>query len=280
MKIIKTAFDFFDWRSKINSSIGFVPTMGALHGGHLALVKKSVKLCNVTVVSIFINPTQFSQNEDFASYPKTLDGDIGHLENLNVDALFLPHEAEMYNKVDSVNVPDSELFQKLEGKSRPHFFFGVTQIVSKLFNVIKPTHTFFGEKDAQQLIIIKEMISKMNYNIILVSCPTIRDKNGLALSSRNEYLSFLEQKEAAYFYTCLLKVGTEIHNGELNSILLKNQFEKNLSVGSKFTLDYISIACKKTLIEIDSVSGEVLVSAAVFFNDVRLIDNFSYQSST
>ena len=189
MKIIKTAKQFLDWKSKISSSLGFVPTMGALHSGHLSLIKKSKTTCEITVVSIFVNPTQFSAEEDLETYPKPLNDDVKYLKKMGVDVLFLPNEQEMYDNVTEVAVPASALNKKLEGQTRPHFFTGVTQIVAKLFNVIQPTHTFFGEKDAQQLIIIKEMISTMNYNINLISCPTIRDKNGLALSSRNQYLS-------------------------------------------------------------------------------------------
>ena len=280
MKIIKTVSVFFDWRSKKNSSLGFVPTMGALHEGHLSLIRKSKKLCDLSVVSIFINPTQFAENEDLDSYPKTLDSDIQSLKRLNVDVLFLPNEGEMYEKVEGVIVPKSDLFEKLEGKSRPHFFYGVTQIVAKLFNVIKPSHVFFGKKDAQQLIIIQEMISNMNYQINLVSCPTIRDKNGLALSSRNQYLSQEEQIEAACFSQYLLEIKELINKGELNSSILKNQFEQRVSESKKIKLDYISIANIKTLNETDNVQGDILVSAAVFFNNVRLIDNFTHQSST
>jgi len=280
MKIIKTVNEFFDWRSKINSSLGLIPTMGALHEGHLSLVKKSKTQCDVAVVSIFVNPTQFAENEDFSSYPKTLNSDIQNLELLNVDVLFLPNEKEMYEKVDPVVVPSSTLFEKLEGESRPHFFYGVSQVVARLFNIIKPTHTFFGEKDAQQLIIIQEMISKMNYHINLVSCPTIRDVNGLAFSSRNQYLSKEEQVEASCFSKSLFKIKELINKGELTSSILKNQFKKSLSLSEKIKLDYISIANKKTLNEVDIIKDDVLVSAAVFFNNVRLIDNFTYQSST
>ena len=280
MKIIKTAKGIFDWKSKTTSSVGFIPTMGALHQGHLSLVSKSKTLCDYSVVSIFINPTQFAPNEDFNAYPKTLEKDVDLLCGVGVDILFLPTEEEMYTKVQDVDVPSSDLFQKLEGLSRPHFFYGVTKIVSKLFNVISPTHTFFGEKDAQQLVIIQEMISKMNYPIDLISCPTIRDKNGLALSSRNQYLSQLERVEAAHFGKSLLKIKKFIKEGELNTSVLKNKFKMSLSVSKKITLDYISIANKKTLTEIDVIQGDVLISAAIFFNEVRLIDNFTYHSST
>ena len=280
MKIIKTAKGIFDWKSKITSSVGFIPTMGALHQGHLSLVSKSKTLCDYSVVSIFINPTQFAPNEDFNAYPKTLEKDVALLCGVGVDILFLPTEEEMYTKVQDVDVPSSDLFQKLEGLSRPHFFYGVTKIVSKLFNVISPTHTFFGEKDAQQLVIIQEMISKMNYPIDLISCPTIRDKNGLALSSRNQYLSQLERVEAAHFGKSLLKIKKLIKKGELNTSVLKNKFKMSLSVSKKITLDYISIANKKTLTEIDVIQGDVLISAAIFFNEVRLIDNFTYHFST
>jgi len=280
VNIIKTAKEFVDWKSKTNSSLGFVPTMGALHEGHLSLIKKSNKLCGLTVVSIFINPAQFAQHEDLGSYPKTLEHDIESLNRLNVDILFLPNEQEMYVNVPDIEIPPSDLFDKLEGKSRPHFFYGVTKIVSKLFNVIKPSHAFFGQKDAQQVIIIREMIAKMNYSIDLISCPTIRDKNGLALSSRNQYLSAAEKKEASIFSNVLLQIINSIKKGELNSSILKNKFENHLSQSPKLTLDYISIACKKTLNEVDIINSDVLISAAVFFNDVRLIDNHSYHHST
>ena len=280
MNLFKTAKEFVDWKSKTTSSLGFIPTMGALHEGHLSLIKKSNELCELTVVSIFINPAQFAPHEDFESYPKTLKTDIGSLNKLNVDVLFLPDEKEMYVNVPDVEIAPSNLFEKLEGESRPHFFNGVTKIVSKLFNVIEPSHAFFGKKDAQQVIIIQEMIDKMNYPIELVSCPTIRDKNGLALSSRNQYLSTSELKEASHFSKSLLQVKEAINKGELNSIILKKQFENRLSLYPKLTLDYISIACKKTLSEVDVVRDDILISAAVFFDDVRLIDNYTHQSST
>ena len=280
MELLNSIEECLQWRAAQKGSVGFIPTMGALHEGHLSLVRLAKQCCTNTVVSIFINPKQFAENEDLGSYPKTLDSDIQNLERLNVDVLFLPNENEMYVKLDSVIIPNSDLFEKLEGNSRPHFFFGVTQIVAKLFNVIKPTHAFFGEKDAQQLIIIKEMISKMDYKIDLISCSTVRDKNGLALSSRNQYLSINDLVDASHFSKTLLKIKEAVSGGELRSLVLKNQFEENLLKSEKFRLDYISIASKKTLNEIDVVAGNVLISAAVFFNEVRLIDNFIYQSST
>jgi len=280
MKVLKTVKELVDWKSKTNSSLGFIPTMGALHNGHFSLILKSKEMCSLSVVSIFVNPTQFAPHEDLESYPKPLNTDIESLNKLDVDVLFLPNEKEMYVSVPDVEIPPSNLFEKLEGESRPHFFYGVTKIVSKLFNVIKPSHTFFGEKDAQQIIIIREMITKMNYDINLVSCPTIRDENGLALSSRNQYLSVDEQKEAALFSKSLLKVKMSINNGELNPSMLKNKFKESLLKSPKLKLDYISIACKKTLNEVNVINNDVLISAAVFFNDVRLIDNHTYQSST
>ena len=280
MKIIKTVDEFLDWRSKINLSLGFVPTMGALHKGHLSLIEQSKKNCNLSVVSIFINPTQFAENEDIDSYPQTLNYDIDCLKKLKVDILFLPSENEMYKRVPDVNVPQSDLFIKLEGASRPHFFFGVTQIVAKLFNVIKPTHTFFGEKDAQQLIIIKEMIKKMNYPIKLIPGPTIRDDRGLALSSRNQYLTKNEKTEASIFYSSLLNIKNLIEEGEKNCEKLKNSFKENIKKFKKIKIDYISIVSKNTLEELITVKGTILISSAIFYNNVRLIDNITYQSST
>ena len=277
MEIIKTADEFVNWRSKQSGSIGFIPTLGALHDGHMSLIKESQKNCKITIVSIFLNPTQFSANEDLDSYPNTRKQDIYNLNCLNVDVLFLPNETEMYQNVCDVNVPSSELFNKLEGKSRPHFFYGVTTIVAKLFNIIQPTHTFFGQKDAQQLIIIKEMIRNMKYPITLVSCPTIRDKNGLALSSRNNYLNDNEQQQAAIIHQSLMKIKEKINQGIFNTNELKNIFKKNIITNRNINIDYISIADMKTLKEVDKIQDQkVLVSAAVFFKNVRLIDNFIY----
>ena len=275
MIIIKHADDFNQWRQKESLSIGFVPTMGALHKGHLSLVKKSIAICNKTVVSIFLNPTQFGPNEDLKSYPKTIESDIHLLHSAGVDVLFLPDEKEMYSRVDNVQVPESPLFKKLEGKSRPHFFFGVTTIVAKLLNVINPSHAFFGKKDAQQLIIVKEMVQKMKYSIEVIPVETQRDVNGLALSSRNQYLNDNQQKEAALIFKGLLKIKKNIISGEKNCLVLKKIFVEFISKNKNFKIDYISIADMKTLEELSEVSLKpYLVSTAVFFNNIRLIDNF------
>ncbi len=281
MKIIKTAAEFSSWRNNQSQTVGFVPTLGALHRGHLSLIETSKKHCALTVVSIFLNPTQFAKNEDLDSYPDTLDDDIENLENLYVDILFLPNKQEMYDHVAAVKVPDSKIFNQLEGASRPHFFYGVTTIVAKLFNVVSPTHTFFGEKDAQQLCIIKQMISDMKYPITLISCPTVRDNNGLALSSRNVYLTISEQNKAGIIYRGLMHIKDALKRDQKNSAVLKQTFTTILSQVPEIQIDYISIACAKTLEEVDIINDrKLLISTAVFFNDVRLIDNFTYQSST
>lgn len=279
MIVINTAQEFNNWRDQQENDVGFVPTLGALHDGHFSLVRQSKKQCDVTVVSIFLNPTQFAPSEDLDSYPNTIDADIKQLQILQVDVLFLPTNDEMYSNVADVQVPSSNLFKKLEGQSRPHFFYGVTTIVAKLFNVIKPTHTFFGKKDAQQLRVIQQMIDVMNYQIELVACPIIRDRNGLALSSRNQYLSIKEQQIAAIIYHSLIDVKSGLNSNQ-NIDQLKRAFIAAIQSNADMSVDYISIACSKTLEEITQLDGqEVLISTAVFFKSVRLIDNIMHHSS-
>ena len=280
MKIISTASEFLDWRNSQQSTLGFIPTLGALHNGHFSLIKTAKKTCELTVVSIFLNPTQFAPNEDLDSYPNTLEADIESLTALGVDVLFLPTKEEMYNTVESVNVPASKLFNKLEGISRPHFFYGVTTIVAKLFNVINPTHAFFGQKDAQQLRIVQEMINSMNYSIKCIPCKTIRENNGLALSSRNQYLTPKQQNDASIIYKGLMQTKALLDSGQKDPEQLKKNFREFIKTISKLKLDYISIACSNTLNEVQKITNkELLISVAVFFHNVRLIDNFTYSSS-
>ena len=280
MQILKTIDACKAWSKKQTSTIGFVPTMGALHDGHLFLVKQSKLLCSKTIVSIYINPAQFSPKEDLDSYPETLEDDLAYLEKLNVDAVFLPTDKEMYphNKIDFIY--KNNLFNKLEGKSRPHFFYGVTKVVSKLFNIVNPTHAFFGEKDAQQSRVIKKMICDLKLTIDFISCPTIRDNNGLALSSRNNYLSFQDQVNASLLYKSLMLVRDAISRGEKKTKTLKVLFEDSIYTSDDIKIDYISVACNDTLKELKTVKPNSLISAAIFFKKVRLIDNFVYQSST
>jgi len=281
MKTITSVADFLNWRKNQSTSIGFIPTLGALHGGHLSLIRASKRQCDLTIVSIFLNPTQFAPDEDLTSYPKTLNIDINHLKNLGVDILFLPTENEMYKRTDDVSVPATTLFNKLEGLSRPRFFYGVTTIVAKLFNIIQPTHAFFGEKDAQQLYIIQQMITQMNYPITLVSCPIIRDKNGLALSSRNQHLTLKERRKASMVYKALMHIKDALDRGQKNPVILKQTFEIQLHQTPEITIDYISIACTKTLNEAAEIREiKLLISTAIFFKGVRLIDNFTYSPST
>ena len=277
MKILYSIEECINWRKSALGSVGFVPTMGALHQGHLSLVKIAKKNCDYTIVSIFINPTQFSESEDLSSYPSMLDKDIEILKEELVDAVFIPSENEIYNKKSDDYFYETPLSNKLEGITRPHFFKGVTMVVYKLFNIVNPTHVVFGEKDAQQLIIIKQMIKHNKSSITLISGKTIRNKHGLAHSSRNAYLSVKEQKEASKIFQSLMLIKKLLDGGEQNSQLLKNEFVKSIESIAAFKLDYISIADIETLDEISKIhKKKILVSTAVFFKEVRLIDNFIY----
>jgi len=274
VKTFHLVSDCIAWRKNIVNTVGFVPTMGALHAGHVSLIKSSKKNCNKTLVSIYINPSQFSQEEDLGSYPKTIKEDLKILKGLNVDAVFLPSDNEIYPKDKPDNFTyENSLFKKLEGKSRPHFFYGVTKVVSRLFNIVSPTHTFFGEKDAQQSRIINQMIKDLNYNIRFISCPTVRSENGLALSSRNNYLSHSEQKQASVVYRGLKLVEENIKKGNVNVNQLKKVFTSMINKNQNIQIDYISIACNETLEELTIWSKNSLISVAIFYKNVRLIDN-------
>ena len=280
MRLLKSIDDCIRWRNSHKKTLGFVPTMGALHEGHLSLVRISKKKCNTTIVSIFLNPTQFSENEDLDSYPNTINQDLIKLQDENVDAVFMPSANEMYQNNQQDYWFDSPLSLKLEGRSRPLFFKGVTMIVHKLFKIIQPTHTVFGKKDAQQLLIIKQMIKKNNYGIKMIAGPTVRSKGGLALSSRNTYLNIKETKIAHNVYLGLLKIKQGLGSGEKNPETLKNTFIEHIGLFDELSIDYISIACDKSLDEIVGlINQSVLISTAVFLNKVRLVDNFSYSPS-
>tara|TARA_Y100000590_G_C15624702_1_gene978918 strand:- start:234 stop:1079 length:846 start_codon:yes stop_codon:yes gene_type:complete len=281
MHLLKSIDDCIQWRKSQKTTLGFVPTMGALHDGHLSLVHLSQKACNKTIVSIFLNPTQFAENEDFKSYPNTIAEDLDKLRQNNVDAVFMPSVSEMYKKNENDYWYDTPLALKLEGASRPLFFKGVTMIVHKLFKIISPTHAIFGQKDAQQLLIIKEMIKHNNYGIQMMPGSTVRSKDGLALSSRNKYLNIEETKIAHNIYFGLLKIKSCLDSGQKDVSILKNAFITHVNQFDELSIDYISIACEKTLDEIVGlVDQKALISTAVFLNKVRLIDNFTYSPST
>ena len=277
MKIYKTINEFVAWRKNIIAeSIGFVPTMGALHQGHLSLVRDSKQNNTITVVSIFVNQLQFSPNEDFKNYPRSVNEDLNLLEKEGVDVVLLPAHKELYGIDYGFTVSENILSKKLEGQSRPDFFNGVCTIVCKLFNIVLPTQSFFGMKDIQQLIIIKKLVRDLNFNIEIVSCETVRENNGLAMSSRNQYLSDLEKNKASQIYHCLKQAKTMVKNKQNYSTIIKD-FKINIEKNQEMKVDYISVANLNTFEEFndheDIKKTDVVISCAVFFKNVRLIDN-------
>ncbi len=281
MNTIKTIQNFRAWRKGISGSLGFVPTMGSLHDGHLSLVAEANKLCTHTVVSIYLNPAQFAPDEDLATYPKNLQHDLEALSQFQIDAIFLPTDSEMYPRGYSTYMQETKLSTVLEGRSRPLFFQGVATVVAKLFNIVRPTHAFFGKKDAQQLLIVKKMVKDMAYPIAIISCPILRQNNGLAMSSRNSYLSESEQKAASIIYRSLQDGKNLIISGERNAQVIRENITRALIQGSILQIDYVSVAEAETLIEISgNISKNILVSTAVFIGETRLIDNFSYSASS
>ena len=277
MKICKTISEFKSWRdSNKHENIGYVPTMGALHKGHLSLVTSSKRRCDKTVVSIFVNELQFSPDEDFEKYPRTLEQDLKKLEKHKVDVVFIPTTSEIYKSGFSILINELGLSQKLEGASRPGFFSGVTTVVTKLFNIIEPSYAFFGKKDIQQLIIIKKLVLDLNFNIHIIGCETIREASGLAMSSRNQYLSDQDKRDVSILYETL-QLGKNLLKKNETVGETKLQLKSKLQNNKKIGLDYVSIANSTTLEELgDNVklqNEQVIISAAIFFNGVRLIDN-------
>lgn len=256
-------------------SVGLVPTMGFLHEGHLSLVRKSKKENDITVVSIFVNPTQFGPNEDLESYPRDLERDLNLLEELETDYVFVPDADEIYpaNYGTYVNI-ESEITNKLCGKSRPGHFKGVTTVVAKLFNIIKPDKAYFGQKDAQQVIVIKKMVKDLNLDVGIIACPIVREEDGLALSSRNKYLEGNKRKDALVLSKALNKAKELIILDKVRKTdIIKKEMTKIVKAVESSKIDYIEIVDNETLEEAETIDGQVLIALAVFIGSTRLIDN-------
>ena len=254
--------------------VGFVPTMGALHEGHLSLVLRAKAECDVVTASIFVNPLQFAPGEDLARYPRTFEEDCKLLEAEGVEALFAPDAAEMYPDGAVTTVTVAGIEDRLDGASRPGHFAGVATIVAKLFNVVRPDRAYFGQKDAAQLAVIRQMVRDLNFSVELVGCPIVRDADGLALSSRNRYLSATERQQALVLHAALLRMKQMIAEGERDSAtLIRGGMEAFQSV-TGVRLDYLSVADASTLLPVRSVHSGTLVAIAAYVGNTRLIDNF------
>ncbi len=277
MEIIKEANkmqEIADEYRKQGRAIGFVPTMGYLHEGHLSLVKQARKDNDVVFVSIFVNPLQFAPNEDFDKYPRDLNRDESLLKKEGVDCLFYPSVSDMYPEGFQTYVGVEKLTKVLEGKSRPTHFRGVTTVVAKLFNITKPHRAYFGKKDAQQLIVLRRMVQDLNMGIEIVGMPIIREKDGLAMSSRNKYLKGEERKQAICLYKSLEKAKELIESGVNDVKFIKREMVKVINSYPLAKIDYVSINRISNLEELDKIEkGNTLVSLAVRIGSTRLIDN-------
>ena len=247
--------------------------MGALHEGHLSLVKQSLDACNHTVVSIFVNPKQFAPNEDFDSYPRDLNIDQSALESLGVDVLFLPDETIIYPDNFSTYVEENMLAKGLESLSRPHFFKGVLTVVLKLLNIVNPQSVFFGKKDYQQFRLVEKMVEDLNLDINVVGCETIREKSGLAMSSRNAVFAENEIQNLGIIYTALKMAKDRVGLEEKEAPIIKTLIKETLLTLNGLTIDYIEITDIKNLSAVKTINQSVLISLAVYFKNVRLIDN-------
>lgn len=262
-----------------DGKIGFIPTMGALHAGHISLMKAAEGQCSFVVVSIFVNPTQFGPGEDIEAYPKTLDSDLAKCEDAGVDVVFAPSVEQMYPQKNLSWVEVEKLTEPLCGRDRPSHFKGVTTVCTKLFNIIQPDRAYFGQKDAQQAIVIKRMVEDLNIPLEIVVCPTVREKNGLAMSSRNACLSDEERKQATLLYAALQECELLIAAGLRDSKSLIVEMRKLLAIGRDIKIDYISIVNADSLAEIDTVRGRVLIALAAKIGPARLIDNILLEIS-
>jgi pantoate--beta-alanine ligase len=277
MKILKKINEVKDEikrMKKENKIVGFVPTMGYLHKGHISLIKKAKKECDYVVVSIFVNPTQFCPGEDFDRYPRDIERDRKILENERVDLLFYPDTEEMYKKEHKTWVIVDEISEIYEGEFRPGHFKGVCTVVIKLFNIVQPDKAYFGWKDFQQLVIIKKMVDDLNIPVEIIGCPTIREEDGLAASSRNIYLNCEERKKALCLYKALRKIEELIKKEKIYDCkILIEEGEKIIENEKDVELQYLDIVDIQNMRKIEKIEKEVVIIGAIKIGNVRLIDN-------
>jgi pantoate--beta-alanine ligase len=273
VKVAKSVAEMKVARAEMSGSVGFVPTMGFLHDGHMSLVALSKRDNNATVVSIFVNPTQFGPKEDFSNYPRDERQDLQMLEKAGVDVVFMPSAQEMYPAGFDTWVDIKGITERLEGAVRPGHFRGVATVCNKLFNIVQPDEVYFGQKDAQQVLIIKKMVTDLNMNLEIVVGPTLREADGLAMSSRNTYLNPDERRAAPVLYRSLLKAQEMYQMGELNAETVKIAMGAGIGAEPLARIDYVSIADAATLAELEKIKSPALMSLAVRIGKTRLIDN-------
>jgi pantoate--beta-alanine ligase len=259
--------------SRDGKRLGLVPTMGALHEGHLSLVRESRSQCDLTAVSIFVNPLQFGPTEDFAKYPRTLERDAALLLSLGVDFLFVPSVSEMYPTGAKTSVEVADLSGRLDGGSRPGHFRGVTTVVCKLFEIVRPDSAFFGQKDAAQVAVLRKMVRDLDMDVEIVVCPIVREPDGLAMSSRNAYLNPRQRQQALVLSRSLQQVKQAVNAGVRDARELAQIGTRTIASEPAAKLDYFTIVDADTLEPVDSVSHGTLIAVAAWVGSTRLIDN-------
>jgi len=276
MKVIKKSKELqtlIEREKKKGKIIGLVPTMGYLHSGHISLIKRAKKDCGIVVVSIYVNPTQFGPGEDYQRYPRDLERDKKLAKEAGTDILFVPSDEEIYPDSFHTYIQVEELSGRLCGVSRPIHFRGVATIVAKLFNIVKPTKAYFGWKDAQQLIILKKMVKDLNMDVEVVGLPTVREKDGLAISSRNKYLSKQERKIAPILYQALVKAKKMVNSGENNSARVLQQAKDLIKKKKGVKIDYLKAVNLIDLKDAKKIKKNTLIAIAAWIGKTRLIDN-------
>jgi pantoate--beta-alanine ligase len=273
MQVVKIIPEIRALRQKLGGTVGFVPTMGYLHEGHLALVKQARIENSAVIVSIYVNLTQFGPREDFGAYPRDLDRDLDLLREEGVDIVFAPFDEEMYPPEFSSWVDVENIAKRLEGASRLGHFRGVATVVAKLFNIVQPTRAYFGQKDAQQAVVIKRMVADLNMGIEIVVLPTVRESDGLAMSSRNINLSSGERQAAAILFKALTLAQQLRQGGEKDAEKIRRQMTSLIQKEPLAHIDYVSIADSETLEELNLIDRPALASLAVMIGKTRLIDN-------
>ena len=277
MQIIRSVRALQSWRRKQetlrHNSIGLVPTMGALHAGHLSLIQRARGSCKTVIVSLFVNPLQFGPEEDLTRYPRPISADLQLCQRIGVDVVFLPSREALYPKDFQSSVNVLHLTRRWEGEHRPSHFQGVTTVVTKLLNLVRPHRAFFGQKDYQQYLVMKQLVKDLNVPAAVVLCPTIREHDGLALSSRNQYLSTKQRQAATTLFQTLRYGKTKIQSGQSSARAIVRGIRKRLASEPTIKIDYVAVVDAKTLEPVNTIREKMVLLGAIRIGGVRLIDN-------